>query len=70
MRLLPCHSGHRFRLPHWQLYQYVDIKLVGRATVVALEESGKELIFNRDDMELDWIHLGATPVSRRKRDRF
>lgn len=69
MRLHPCHSGHRFRLPHWLPYQFIDIKLVGRATVVAIEESGKEILFDRDDLNVEWIHMGASPPDRRKKKR-
>lgn len=65
MRLQTCHSGHRFRLPHWPPYQFIDVKLVGRSTVVAQEETGKEILFDRDDMNVDWIHMGATPPKNR-----
>lgn len=67
MRLQACHKGHRFRLPHWPPYQFIDIRLVGHAHIVAVEETGQELIFDRDDLELDWLHLGATPHPYRRR---
>lgn len=70
MRLLPCHKGHRFKAPHWSKGQYLDIRFVGRSHVVAIDEAGKELIFDRDDMNVDWLHLGATPHPfRRKTDK-
>lgn len=65
MKLLPCHKGHRFRLPHWTHYQYVDIKFVGRSHVVASDENGKETLFDRDDMEIHWLHLGASPQNKK-----
>lgn len=62
MRLHPSHKGHRFRLPHWNPYQYLDILMVGRAIIVTRDETGKEYIFDRDDMNTDWMHVGPSPT--------
>lgn len=69
MRLLPCHSGHRFRLPSWNNWQFVDIKLVARSHMVCVDENGKEQIVDRNDMVTDWIHMGATPRDHFKRHK-
>lgn len=61
MRLHPCHKGHRFRPAGWNLDQYLDIRSVTRLHVVAVDETGKQVVFQRNDKITSWIHMGASP---------
>ncbi len=62
MKLHPNHNGQRMRKKHWSHGQYFIIKVVGRSTVVANDETGKEIIFERDEMDNDWEILGRLEV--------
>lgn len=71
MRLLPRHKGRRFRLPHHYPYQFITVQFVGPLHVLALDEFGRPILFDRDDRNRAWIPLGPSPhphPHRRKND--
>lgn len=59
MRILSCHNGHRFRLPHWPRYQFIDVLYAGDDVIFAKDEEGKK--WESDNHHTAWIHIGITP---------
>jgi hypothetical protein len=65
VKLTPRSQGYRFT--HKLLLNpgdYVDIHLVGRTIVTATDQEGKIRMFERDDMDKDWVRVGSTRSQR------
>lgn len=54
MRLHPAMKDCRVRRPWWGPGMFYLIKQVGKTQIVAIDEAGQELVFNRNDDDRDW----------------
>lgn len=55
MRLHPALEESRVRKSYWPVGQFYLVRHVGRTMIVVNDETGKEIIFNRDDSDSDWV---------------
>ena len=58
MKLRESHVHHRVRKPEWPSGMFYLIELVGHFVILAKDEYGKQVQFNRDEMDKDWIDCG------------
>ena len=58
MRLRTESIGKKVKRPYWSPGQFYEIKHFGRAIVIAEDEFGKEVLFDRDDRDYDWEFVG------------
>lgn len=58
MRLLKDHVGHRVRKPEWPNGIFFEIEHLGNFIVIAKNEQGKQVQFNRNEFDKDWLDLG------------
>jgi len=58
MRLRENLIHHRVRKPEWPAGMFYEIEHFGNFILIAKDEYGKQVQFNRDDLDKDWIDCG------------
>lgn len=62
MKLTKSHEGKLVARTWWANGEWFRIQHFGNNIVVAKDQDGKEIVFDRDDMDTDWHSIADEPL--------